>query len=727
MRINKITMSAVKGQTCEQELTGRDIIVGHNGSGKTARAQALSIALLGYAPGCGERPADTMRLASDDTMSVGVETDSFRMSRTFARKDGKISTSLAVFPPDGEKTNKDKEDRVTRELGSAPVMLDFGEFAELSDMKRREFIFGLARPSLGCEWTKDGITEMLREYLPDDGPTLSKDVLVAIDTLVEQTLDAYPPAPSEPNSLAGEGMIAFPPVYDPRQMAAYMHNTAKAVVSESKARRDRSAAASLQLADYKNSLEDTDRGIDALRENLQAMRAQQIDASEALATATEQNSAAIEKNHRISELRHEISQLEDAQCEDDPDELRALIAQYEGDIREVDNAAEIADIEERSTKLQEAVDAKIHERQTLQEQRIQAQAERNATDELAAKLLAADGRCVIDASIACDTDFSGAYADQAAKSEAIAARQAGLTATADLLDDEIESGQAMIHSLADKISALRQAEREAVRDAADLRQMIDGLKEDLRRAESFGETRDAKLQIRRAELESILPPDGVAPWPTPDVGALRDAKLAIGDQIRDAERLLAEKEKARNALVSLKAAMEEGAQAEAALTAWKAVEAVTGPKGLMGAMVGDAITGLEQDVQERLDAMGVHKTFWIITRDDAGKDILRFGWADDGSMTEYSALSTGERMLLTAAFAAAITLRLDVPQRTLIVDNADDLDADNLKGLLDGLSKAGDGIDNIIVLCVRKPRVKSPWHVVDLGAEDAPAEGGAEA
>ena len=70
MAIQRITMHGIKGCNDDQILTGRDIIIGSNGSGKTTRLQALGIALLGHVPGGPKLPAETMKLASADKMSA---------------------------------------------------------------------------------------------------------------------------------------------------------------------------------------------------------------------------------------------------------------------------------------------------------------------------------------------------------------------------------------------------------------------------------------------------------------------------------------------------------------------------------------------------------------------------------------------------------------------------------------------------------------------------------
>ncbi|MDR1328618.1 MAG: AAA family ATPase, partial [Oscillospiraceae bacterium] len=107
--INRIVMRGIKRENGNQELTGRDVIIGRNGAGKTTRAQALGIALLGYAPGGGKLPAETMKLARGGCMTVGLDTDAFSFTRAFERNGAKIEQSVKLNPPNGEKTAAAKE------------------------------------------------------------------------------------------------------------------------------------------------------------------------------------------------------------------------------------------------------------------------------------------------------------------------------------------------------------------------------------------------------------------------------------------------------------------------------------------------------------------------------------------------------------------------------------------------------------------------------------------
>ncbi len=63
-RIRTLKLANFKGVTARDELSGKDLFLGANGTGKTARLQALKVGILGYDPDVGAKPAATFSLAT---------------------------------------------------------------------------------------------------------------------------------------------------------------------------------------------------------------------------------------------------------------------------------------------------------------------------------------------------------------------------------------------------------------------------------------------------------------------------------------------------------------------------------------------------------------------------------------------------------------------------------------------------------------------------------------
>ncbi|GHU37152.1 hypothetical protein FACS1894105_08740 [Clostridia bacterium] len=92
---------------------------------------------------------------------------------------------------------------------------------------------------------------------------------------------------------------------------------------------------------------------------------------------------------------------------------------------------------------------------------------------------------------------------------------------------------------------------------------------------------------------------------------------------------------------------------------------------------------------------------------NSGKEIFNFGWIPFDSNGKvaglgcgFSALSTGEQLLLLIALMTTIIERINPPLKILIIDNAENLDKKNLKRVLRGLKIAGENLDNILFLGV---------------------------
>ncbi len=74
-KITKLELDGFKAQQSLENLSGLDLFIGPNGTGKSARLEAASLAILGYVPGRGKKADDTMALAAGDQISVGLELD----------------------------------------------------------------------------------------------------------------------------------------------------------------------------------------------------------------------------------------------------------------------------------------------------------------------------------------------------------------------------------------------------------------------------------------------------------------------------------------------------------------------------------------------------------------------------------------------------------------------------------------------------------------------------
>ena len=144
--ISKVTATGFKGCDFEQDLSERTLFVGQNGAGKSARSQALQLAVNGGVIGAGKTNDDILSTFGEgDKLVVGVEIDGkYLFQRGFVRgPSGSVSQG---YKAGGVKVSKDYFMKALGESG-APVVLNVAEFMALSDQKKIEALFQLYPPA----------------------------------------------------------------------------------------------------------------------------------------------------------------------------------------------------------------------------------------------------------------------------------------------------------------------------------------------------------------------------------------------------------------------------------------------------------------------------------------------------------------------------------------------------------------------------------------------------
>ena len=139
--ITEIIAKDFKGLTFNQPITGKTIFLGENGIGKSARTQALTLALLGYIPGSSKLNEDILNnYGSTDLVSVGFKLDNF----VFERAWGKTSSGSVkeAFKINDKRCAKEFFLQTLGEKG-LPKVFDLSLFLNLSDQKKIDYILNL--------------------------------------------------------------------------------------------------------------------------------------------------------------------------------------------------------------------------------------------------------------------------------------------------------------------------------------------------------------------------------------------------------------------------------------------------------------------------------------------------------------------------------------------------------------------------------------------------------
>jgi exonuclease SbcC len=128
MKIKTLSAKGLKGGDFSHDLTAVNVIVGPNFGGKTARLEAIRLALMGYLPELGKQSASTFQLARGTEMEVCATFDEgSTQKRSWTEHRGAVKAAL-----DANGT-----------VSVPPVLLDSNEYFSLGDKDRMRYVFGL--------------------------------------------------------------------------------------------------------------------------------------------------------------------------------------------------------------------------------------------------------------------------------------------------------------------------------------------------------------------------------------------------------------------------------------------------------------------------------------------------------------------------------------------------------------------------------------------------------
>lgn len=676
--IREIEMRNVKGQKAVQKLTGKDIIIGRNGAGKTTRLQSIGLAMLGYVPGKGKTTADTFKLASADEMAVRMETDSFGFERTYTKtrklaKDGstevKIGQSLWVSPSAGETTNTQKEQRIRQELGEFPVMMDFGAFISMTDNQQRDFIYGLS--GNGAEWDRQKVMDNFNVVLPVyDNPELQK----CMTANKEETMKQY-----------RDGM-------DVQSGILAMSEFAKDELKRWKKEKLNAEGAAKKLTELKNRGAETDRDLTINMQKLTELQEKKEQIIKDLAELSAKNKTLEEKTKEHAKLQEEIAKLSETPDTNRMAELEEAIGKLTMEIAEAEPQA--LQYEQRATELrnelaslQEALKTENEKLLATKETLATINAEIKANSDLLQRIADSHGCCAFSPNIPCNQNFS----------EFIEQTQSTMDQAYELKDEveqAIATADESIKNLQEKVRETEQEQRTLEIDRKESVKAIDEKKKEIEQKHTEMleiQGREPVLAAKKqleAEISAYLAENQMV-----DTTAMEDQKNLLTEQIGSLTATIDEQKKVRNDLANIKANIIDSQTAEYNVLCWTEICNAIGQKGIKGQMMKETLNPLLETVNAKLQGIGITEQFFFETTSDTGKEIFEFGWGD----RPFEALSTGEQLLLMTALMTTIIEKADPPVKVLAIDDINNLDNENQRKIIAGITNIASNMDNIIL------------------------------
>lgn len=687
MKINRIKMENIKGQDTVQELTGKDIIVGRNGAGKTTRMQAIGLAALGYVPGKGKTLADTFELSSSNRMLVGLEADTFEFSRGFEKsskieRNGnetvKITQDITISPSAGERTLKQKDERIRDEIGDFPAMLDFGAFIALTDTGKRDFIYNLSGNRFS--WDKARVEEHLKaEVLRDELRDANPDMYEVMTANYEETMRQY-----KEGADVQDGLLA-------------MTEHAKEKLSYWKKEKNNAEAAAQKLSEIKNRADETDRDLAINQEQLQELRKESERLAKAIAVAEEQEKSYKDMEKQLDKLREEITAMSQDEGLDAFKEIEAnlkeceehkeRLAQEEKKCNEELEKKE-AEIEEYDRRLQSSREAK--QKAVISKNQIEATIK--AESELVDAIVNAKGTCAFSKEIPCTQDFSGFLEERHDKIDSLYEE----------LDDAMEMADSETRKLAaleEELQKAKEAKKEVEAELRDIRvdlyTNIPNTIENLKQKQAAVINREPEIEKKQAEAAKIEAQ--LLKREETNNDSLKEEKDDVQAKISEMEEKIEKQKKIRNDIANIKANIIDSKTATYQQECWNQIALALGQKGIQGEIVKEMLEPIRSDIDKKLEEIGINKSFFFETESETGKEIFNFGWIDRGTKRLFAALSQGEQLLLMIALMTTIIERSNPPLKILAIDEINNLDKENLQKVIKGLDIAGRNMDNIIL------------------------------
>lgn len=740
--ISRINFSGLKGQERSYELGDLTLITGRNGSGKTTALQAVMLAFLGYEPRLGKRLENTMALASGGKMWVELLTeDGFGVRRTFALDGAKGTVSQEILLHGSRHMlQKEAEAEVAAKLGNFPVMFDVAEFTGMSPEKRRDFIFHLSRLD-ERRWNGEAVLDDL--LARSAAAMLGNDV---VETVLEMGLGVK----------GGAEAFASLPERKRRECAGMllrrMDDASRAVLAETlddlrvhcdgeiqdslaaimaalkeraksaKAKKAESEAAVRALAEEHARLAGTAEGLEGAKADLaraeEELNELRKDAArrEGVALGLGESEAVFHAHaESLAEKRAELKKLRGAP----KGALKRLEARR---LRMMEALAKTRGAEKFSAKMEalaKEMSRALSEKEALAEALAEVQFKwRQTCEEIErekeALAVFASGRCPT-----CGTPATGRTV-----AAHIAKRRKALNSLEETLaqfDKErrelmaaLKGAEKRIHGLEVERGELVRKRDECAAAAMKLREGLTAVEHEMEMAAREAEFRQARIDALEEEItrmELCAPPQPVECEAAEGADSLMERLADCEMRAAALRSLAAEKEKAAMLAETIERRMDE---ARRGMVEHEVLGDLTeAARGLRDSLMREVLSPLRERVDELLGAIDARFRSYFSLEDGRGKEGLEFGLLNGHGRVPFESLSGGERVLFSAALAAALVLRAEPPQKVLLVEMGE-LDEANSAAMLRGLRDLRGYLDNVVAVSCHDAGAPEGWNRIEL-------------
>lgn len=686
--IEKIKFENFKNKAGTQKLTGFDLFIGANGTGKSSVIEAVELALLGKIKNR-QTPRDIFRLSSNDSeMSVEISIDKggeeYSVKRRFKKKekaDGTKAFSQSLNVNFSDATSiKEQEEDMNKVFGTLPVSFDFNSFSSLSNREKKDFVlsFSSVRPVQTEEEFRDFMESSVLGMVPAniDRPIL-QDVT---NKMVEHVVD-----------LSGKDDIHVLETLD------ILLEESKDRISYLRKDMDRCLKSQQKLTDKRNDMGIAPVKISFDEKVLEKKREMLSEAISTLKNLEYTKSLLSKELEKKRKLMDEIDYVNsksavdkepfERKIESSQKELKELNDKYA--LLEVEKTSVIESIDEVKKILQSKRDVFME----FKEEGVKLKEKINNENDLLSKVKATGGRCVINSTIPCHEDFGGWIT---AKESNILIMNKGLDEKRTALEkirEEMVAAEKEYESLHEKHRAMGAESNMIVTKSSQLNREISELVKKLEELVGFDKVKGEKLSNLSTNLnECIKTIDAFQD----EVKKLEESAPAEkADTLREEIKLLSETLEKKKESALLTTQIEESVK-EYDITA-KSLEAMKYIQSVIlsskTAIFERLLAPVTKTINENLKNMNYHEFFAEMEDQE-----FVFGLKKtSGEKVPFEALSTGQQAVLSVCMVASFIENSDTKLKVFAIDNVENIDYLNFEKVVTGLSKIRPKFDNIIL------------------------------
>jgi exonuclease SbcC len=675
VKIKKLSTIGTKGSDLDMDITGRDVLVGPNGSGKTTVIDAVCAGVLGYIPSIGKKPSNTMKLSSGSEMTISMSTDELTWQRTFieSRKrvkgDVKYTYSERVHAnPELESIKeRDKASELSSKLGNFPVMFDMSQFVKLSDTERRDFLFKICGDIIP-EWDSEKIrTELFSTLTNDDGVYNE----ISVNRILDDVMSAY----KESNDTYDNIDSIFKKVTLMTQVARSL-----------KLKR---GSAKEQLIRDKNDIGE---------ESPYTVREINLEKDVLFQRKSSLNSEITSASNDAAKL----SKIQGREIE-----LKKLLVdcpkKSEGALK--DDMKEISDDGKRLRELEKLKNDDIDKSNSniisLNSKKSSKEHEITTIKSRISSIEKSNGTCPLMDSVPCP------------KVDDLNSYKLKCESDVEKLSLELESINSDIKIESDKKKTL-------IKDRLDINLSIE------KKSDAYVEIKEELNKVRMSlayteEMRTIQYQINNSKTSF-DIEAADKEIQSIDSQISEKNKLIDRLTKIESLKMSFERAKIDFLEAEEEYDILDHLSLLTGPKGLQGEFVRAIETPLRDKANEVLKRVNPDYEVYLQFQDKNKNEVFSFGLKrTDGTMVDFDVLGGAEKVMLGTCLMIGL-ISIKDPKIKILTIEAAEIDSSNLKLFMESLNQFAGEIDNIIISTCHDVSSVDGWSIHDVSKEEVIAE-----